>query len=115
MQATLGKDHADSILIRTMTSAAAGDLSKQAIADLATGMRVEPEDAGQVVEDFAKAYFGGAANYIERAYGIEDGMDVINWLEEALAPEGAQRFVTSLVAGSTVLVDEAVEAYIQRR
>lgn len=69
-----------------------------------------------MVERLGVTYLEGAAKYIESNYeGIDDGMEVIEWLGQALAPEGAGRLVTSLVAGSTVLVDQAVQAFIHRR
>ena len=117
MQENLGRDHSDSIVIRALASTVRNDseLSMQAVSELATGMGIEAEDAVGVIETIGTTYLQGAARYIESAYEGVDGMEVIEWLGEALAPEGAGRFVTSLVAGSTVLVDQAVEAFIRRR
>lgn len=116
MEENLGKDHSDSIIIRALTSAVqdGGRVSDQAISELATGMGIEAEDALGVIENISTAYFQGAARYIDSAYEGVDGMEVIEWLGESPAPEGASRFVTSLVAGSTALVDQAVQAFLRR-
>lgn len=117
MEARLGKDHADSITIRALSSAVRNDsdISLQAVSELATGLGIEPEKAVDALERIGTTYLTNAAQYMEKAHGVEDGMEVLEWLGEALAPEGASRFISSLIAGSTALVDEAVKAYTRRR
>lgn len=79
-------------------------------------MEIEQADALQVIESMGTAYLKNAARYIEANHeGIEDGMEVIEWLGEALDERGAARLMTSLVSGSAALLNHAVDVYLKRR
>ena len=109
--AALGREEADTVILRAMTSYQAGGNPAPAVREFASAMQIEPEQAAGMLEGIANGSLDRAAQYISSRHKGINGQDVLDWAGENLRSTTKASIMAAIYNGAVSELDKLVSKY----
>jgi hypothetical protein len=116
MKTVLGSNYADTLMFKCLAhtfnsetqSDGGSERGQTAINELASALKVSPEEAGDAVEVIINTIHARATAYAQRAYGV-DGRGLFRWASEKLQPEVYTQILQRLYLNDVSVIPELIQ------
>jgi hypothetical protein len=110
-RATIGRDEADTVILRAITSHLGGGNPEPAVKEFASAMQIEPEQAVNMLEGIAYGSLDRAAQYISGRHNGVDGQEVLEWAGKNLRSATKASIMAAIYNGAVSELDKLVQKY----